>query len=98
MKMIAHRSQSKDQSEPIGAASGVLKEIVDNTIRIARLKLLFIAAKVVKDQNRDKVRYSIHDARTPAMIHFLKFLDKVRSQPRPWHQAGFWPQRFAVTT
>ncbi|UCG09039.1 MAG: IS1380 family transposase [Desulfobacterales bacterium] len=93
MKMIAHRSQSKDQSEP----SGVLKGIVDNTIRIARLKLLFIAAKVVKDENRDKVKYSLHDARTPAMIHFLKFLDKVRSQPRPWHQAAFWPQRFVVT-
>ena len=94
MKMIAQCSQSKDKSEP----SGVLKGIVENTIRIARLKLLFIAAKVVKDGNRDKVKYSIHDARTPAMIHFLKFLDKVRSQPRPWHQAGLWPQRFAVAT
>jgi hypothetical protein len=98
MKLIAKHSQSKDQSELTGAPSGVLKGIVDNTIRIARLKLLFIAAKVVKDQNRDKVKYSIHDVRTPAMIHFLKFLDKVCSQPRPWHQAGFWPQRVAVTT
>ena len=98
MKMIAHRSQSKDQSEPTDSPSGVLKGIVDNTIRITRLKLLFIAAKVVKDENRDKVKYSIHDARTPAMIHFLEFLDKVRSRPRPWHQVGFWPQRFAVTT
>ncbi len=98
MKMIAHRSQSKDQSEPTGTSSGVLKGIVDNTIRIARLKLLFIAAKVVKDENRDKVKYSIHDDRTPAMIHFLKFLDKARSHPRPWHQVGLWPQRFVVAT
>jgi hypothetical protein len=75
-----------------------LKGIVENTIRIARLKLLFIAAKVVKDENRDKVKYSIHDARTPAMIHFLKFLDEVRSKPRPWHQTGLWPQRFVVAT
>jgi hypothetical protein len=96
MKMIAHRSQSEDQSETPETSSGVLKGIVDNTIRIARLKLLFIAAKVVKDENRDKVRYSIHDTRTPAMIHFLKFLDKVRSHPRPWQQPGLWPQRFAV--
>jgi hypothetical protein len=83
MKMIAQHSQSKDQSEPTEARSGVLTGIVENTIRIARLKLLFIAAKVVKDENRDKVKYSIHDARMPAMIHFLRFLDKVRSQPRP---------------
>lgn len=98
MKMIAKRSLPKDQSESAEAPSGVLKGIVENTIRIARLKLLFIAAKVVKDENRDKVKYSIHDVRTPAMIHLLKFLDKVRSQPRPWHQAGFWPQRFVVAT
>jgi hypothetical protein len=98
MKMIAQRSQPKDQSESSEVRSGVLKGIVENTIRIARLKLLFIAAKVVKDENRDKVKYSIHDARTPAMIHLLKFLDKVRSKPRPWHQAGIWPQRFVVAT
>jgi len=98
MKMLAQRSQPKDQSESSEARSGVLKGIVENTIRIARLKLLFIAAKVVKDENRDKVKYSIHDARTPAMIHLLKFLDKVRSKPRPWHQGGLWPQRFAIAT
>ena len=98
MKMLAQRSQPNDQSDSTEARSGVLKGIVENTIRIARLKLLFIAAKVVKDENRDKVKYSIHDSRTPAMIHFLKFLDKVRSQPRPWHQAGIWPQCFVVAT
>jgi hypothetical protein len=63
-----------------------LKTVASNTIRIARLKLLFIAAKVVKDQNRDKVKYSIHDARTPAMIHFLDFLDQARLKPKPWAQ------------
>jgi hypothetical protein len=64
-----------------------LKTVASNTIRIARLKLLFIAAKVVKDQNRDKVKYSIHDARTPAMIHFLDFLDHARLKLKPWEQA-----------
>jgi len=98
MKMIAQRSLSRNQSKSTEAPSGVLKGIVENTIRIARLKLLFIAAKVVRDENRDKVKYSIHDARTPAMIHFLKFLDKVRSRPRPWHIVGLWPQRFVVAT
>jgi len=32
---------------------------MNNTIRIARLKLLFIAAKVVKESNVDKVKYSM---------------------------------------
>ena len=98
MKMIAQRSLSKDRSDAVEEHSGVLKGIVENTVRIARLKLLFIAAKVVKDGNVDKVKYSIHDTRTPAMLYFLKFLDKARSRPRPWQQPGVWPQRFAIAT
>ena len=98
MKMIAQRSLSKDQSDSAEEGSGVLKGIVENTIRIARLKLLFVAAKVVKNENVDKVKYSVHDVRTPAMVHFLKFLDKARAKARPWHQGGIWPQRFAIAT
>lgn len=73
-----------------------LKGIASNTIRIARLRLLFIAAKVVKDQNRDKVKYSIHDARAPTMFGFLEHLDLMRSKPRPWRQSSGWPQRFVL--
>jgi hypothetical protein len=98
MKLIAHRSLSEVQSDDAAERSGVLKGIVENTVRIARLKLLFIAAKVVKNENVNKVKFSIHDARTPAMLHFLKFLDKARSKPRPWHQDGIWSPRFAVAT
>jgi hypothetical protein len=75
-----------------------VKTLAANTIRIARLKLLFIAAKVVKDQNRDKVKFSIHDARTPTMLGLLSRLDKMRSNPRPWNQTGGWSQRFAFET
>ena len=57
--------------------------IETNTVRIARLRLLMIAAKVVTDSNKDKVRYSVQDSRTPALMSFLKYLDKKRSQPRP---------------
>jgi len=56
-----------------------LKGIKDNTIRIARLKLLFIAAKLVTPGNRDTVKYSIHDTRTPGLIGFLDYLDILRS-------------------
>jgi hypothetical protein len=93
MKMIAQRSVTDATAH---TADACLKGIVTNTVRIARLKLLFIAAKVVSAGNRDKVKYSIHDARTPAMLGFLKFLDKARSSPKPWGEAGGWPQRFAI--
>jgi hypothetical protein len=58
--------------------------IVTNTVRIARLRLLMISAKVVTAANRDKVRYSIQDSRTPALLAFLKYLDLKRTQPQPW--------------
>ena len=95
MKLLAAMSQEheKDKKEKVS-----LKSVASNTIRIARLKLLYIAAKVVKDQNRDKVKYSIHDVRTPVMIRFLEFLDKARLKPKPWAEGGMWPQRFALET
>jgi hypothetical protein len=91
MKMLAHQSVS-------GAAiKGIaIKDIVANTVRIARLKLLFIAAKVVKDGNRDKIKYSVHDARTPEMLSFLRGLDKRRNQIKPWINPGCYSQRFAL--
>jgi hypothetical protein len=90
MKMLASRSV------PNFKKASSLKSIVSNTVRIARLKLLFIATKVVKAANRDKVKYSVHDARTLEMIGFLHFLDTRRVQPKPWHSPGGWPQRFAL--
>jgi hypothetical protein len=93
MKMIAQRSISDAQPQTGGAG---LKGIMTNTVRIARLKLLFIAAKVVSAANREKVKYSIHDSRTPAMLDFLKFIDKARSSPKPWNESGVWTPRFTV--
>ncbi len=94
--MIAQISIDDDQC--VQADDGVtgLQGIMNNTIRIARLKLLFIAAKVVKESNVDKVKYSIHDARTAAMMNFLKFLDHARSKIRPWEENSHWPPRFAL--
>jgi hypothetical protein len=65
--------------------------IESNTVRIARLRLLMIAAKVVTDSNKDKVRYSVQDSRTPALMSFLKYLDKRRLQPRAWAGEMFQP-------
>jgi len=96
MKMLAQGSQSAHASMADADEGKTLKGIATNTVRIARLKLLFIAAKVVKDGNRDKVKYSIHDARTPEMLSFLQFLDNRRTQPKPWLQPGILPQTFAL--
>ena len=92
IKMIAQKSISDNRS----AGAGTLKGIMTNTVRIARLKLLFIAAKVVHHSNRDKVKYSIHDSRTPEILHLLRFLDNARSSTRPWHKESIWSPRFAI--
>ena len=82
LKMLAeHSTQSQRLVENPGPS---LEGIKNNTVRIARLRLLMIAAKVVTDSNRDKVRYSDQDSRTPALMSFLKFLDEKREQTKPW--------------
>jgi len=91
MKIMAQMSANSSTSDEKG-----FKGVMTNTIRIARLRLLFIASKVVKDSNRDKVKYSIHDTRTYPMMKFLKFLDASRSKPRPWVKDSTWSQRFAL--
>jgi len=92
MKMIAQKSLPKNLSD----TGSILKGIMTNTVRIARLKLLFIAAKVVRHSGRDKIKYSIHDSRTQEVLHLLKYLDSARSAPRPWHGEFIWSLNFAI--
>ena len=92
MKMIADKSSPKTLS----ISGSILKGVMTNTVRIARLKLLFIAAKVVRHSGRDKIKYSIHDSRTPEVLHLLKYLDSARSAPRPWHGEFIWSSNFAI--
>jgi hypothetical protein len=96
LKMIAQIGTDENHCADAGHHDAGLQGIMNNTIRIARLKLLFIAAKVVKESNVDKVKYSIYDARTPAMIKFLKFMDKIRLKKRPWEDKSSWPLRFRL--
>ena len=88
MKIMAHQS--------IETSGSQMQGIMANTIRIARLKLLFIAAKAVKYGNRDTVKYSIHDTRTPAMMRLLEFFDQKRSEARSWEKNTPWSQRFSL--
>lgn len=94
-KMLAEKSAHDDLSVSPGPIPNMLHGLTKNHIRIARLKLLLIAAKVVY-HSKDKVRYSTHDARTPGMMSFLEFLDKARSKVRPWVAGNLWPCRFSL--
>jgi hypothetical protein len=75
MKMVAAMTVPPAPDTP---ARHPLSAITQNTIRIARLVLLLIAAKIVCTANRVKVRFSIHDARVPACVDFLDYLDENR--------------------
>ncbi|MBI3578124.1 MAG: IS1380 family transposase [Ignavibacteriales bacterium] len=66
------------------------REIMDNTIRIARLKLLYLAAKITDHANKNEVRYSQHDSRTAGFFGFLEYMDKRRKQRSPWLDSGRW--------
>jgi Transposase DDE domain group 1 len=84
-KLIAQQSLEAEEKPGIPlAGSSPLRRLQTHTNRIGRLRLLLIAAKVVFSSNRNKLRYSTHDARTPTMIGFLRFLDRLRSRPWPW--------------
>jgi hypothetical protein len=96
LKIMANNSMKKDQSDTKDSPSRGLKGIMNNTIRIARLKLLYIAAKVVRNSSVDKIKYSIHDARTAGILNFFKFLDASRLKARPWEDGSSWPYRFAI--
>ena len=91
-KMLAQKSTQ----EPASKEPDLLTGIQDNTIRIARLKLLLIAAKLAFHNNRDQVKFSIYDTRTPSMQRFLRFLDNARARVRPWVQGTLWPCRFSL--
>jgi hypothetical protein len=93
-KMMAEIS-SRDSAFRANPDNAALQGLINNQIRIARLKLLLIAAKVVY-HSKDKVKYSIHDTRTPGLMHFLNYLDKARSKVRPWVKTKLWPCRYAL--
>ncbi len=79
MKIMAMHAQTDGiSSEDIPSEPAVV--LPSNTIRIARLKMLFIAAKIRYHGNRDEVLYSVHEQRAAGLIHFLKYLDRRRKE------------------
>jgi hypothetical protein len=91
-KMLAEHSQI-EVAEQETRPDCTLKGIMDNTIRIARLKLLFLAAKIRSHSGTSTVKYSQHDSRAEGFFKFLGYLDKLRDQARPWLEGSTWPCR-----
>jgi hypothetical protein len=63
-------------------------EVVAQTIRLSRLKLLYVAAKISRHGNRDKVYHSIHESRASGIINFLDYLDRRRAEKMPKLEAN----------
>ena len=78
MKLVAAMTVPEETSSK---SHHPLSGIAQKTVRVARLVLLLIAAKIVYTANRVKVRYSIHDTRVPAFFDFLGHLDHHRGLP-----------------
>ena len=79
MKLLAgHAERQKQQGAEVPAPQRIT--MPDHTIRIARLKMLFVAAKILFHGNRDEVRYSIHEQRSAGLIDFLAYLDRRRKE------------------
>jgi len=80
MKLVAAKTVPQDEERH---TRHPFAGIAQNTLRVARLILLLIAAKIVSSANQLKVRYSIHDARVPAYFDFLEYLDRNRKTSTP---------------
>lgn len=91
-KMLAEHSEKQKRAQEKATATG-LSGIQDNTIRIARLKLLLIAAKLVTTGNTTKVKYSEHDSRAAGLFSFMEHLDGIRKQAPPWLDGSLWQCR-----
>ena len=94
-KMMAELSNQNGSSDAPDSEYESLNGLSNNLIRIARLKLLLIGAKVVY-HSTDKIKYSMMDTRTPGLMHYLNYLDKARSKIRPWLEGNSWACRFSL--
>jgi len=83
LKLVAGHHQTGRREAKKGKAPDRL-EVVDQTVRLTRLKMLFVAAKIAHHSNRDKVYYSIHESRSSGIIDFLDYLDRRRAEKIPW--------------
>lgn len=81
MKRLAgHAARQKQQGMEVPESKPITRP--DHTIRIARLTMLFVAAKMRFHSHRDDVRDSVHAQRAAGVIAFLADLDRRRKEAR----------------
>lgn len=80
-KMLAGHAE-RQQQRGREVAEPLRITMPDHTIRIARLKMLFVAAKIRFHGNRDEVFYSMHEQRAAGLMDFLGYLDRRRKDLR----------------
>jgi hypothetical protein len=80
MKLLAGHQQQSTQKDTVAERAQRVSVLPEHTLRIARLKMLFVAAKLCVHSNRGQVYYSIHEARATGLIDFMKYLDKRRAE------------------
>lgn len=84
----------KESSEKIISQSKIIEHpIVNHTARIARLKLLFISAKLTTHDHCTKIKYSIHDNRVSELFLLFNELDSLRKFKKPWNFPDPWNYR-----
>jgi hypothetical protein len=88
--LAAHGMREREGHDTEPEAACKAQEIVDNTIRIARLKLLFIASKLATHSGTTEVKYSRHDSRVAGLFRFMEYMDKRCHQVRPWLSGKLW--------
>jgi hypothetical protein len=69
------------------------KENVHPTIHIARLKLLFIAAKIIGGRNRVQVNYSSHLSGKDRLDRLIRNLDTLRKHPEILSSPIYWQKQ-----
>jgi hypothetical protein len=85
MNLAALRQQNIDTgvTESPGKKQEKLAACV---ISVLRLKMLFVAAKIVTHSEQAKIRYSMHDARAENIIDFMQYLDRKRAEQKEWDE------------
>lgn len=79
LKLLAESQQSGGVEEP-DRKTPPQGQSTQQTLRLSRLKMLYVAAKVTSHSNRKHIYYSIHDSRIAGIINFLKYLDHHRME------------------
>jgi hypothetical protein len=85
MNLAIRNQQKKSYSESHSPIPQIDHDkITACTINVLRLKMLFVAAKIVTHSDQTKVRYSIHDTRAENIIDFMQYLDRKRADQIKW--------------